>query len=424
MKRRWLAWGALATVFLLVNLHRLSTAVLSERLTVAFGTTAAQLGTLHAAFFYIYAAIQIPTGVLTDRFGPRYVGSIGAVVISIGAIGFALSDSYLAALLSRALVGTGSGVIFVSILRFCANWYRADEFATMTGLTIAVAGLGAILATTPLALAVESFGWRSTVFGLSVVGFGAAVAVYVFARSSPADAGLEPIEGVPEQPSVTLAETVDYLRLLARDIDQWLLSIISFAALGTLLTLLGLWGIPYLVVVYGLDVTTASYFTLLGSVGMLTGPPIIGWVADRLNRQFPLMVVGVGLFAVAIGVVPVFGRPPLVAVAGSYFFSGFFFGAAMLGYAIVKNRYPAEASGIATATINTAGFVGGASLPTLMGLALDAYRTDEVVGGTVAYTQFGYRVAFALAAGTIALAFCCSLVLFVRHAGDEAETSL
>ncbi len=132
-KRRWLAWGALAVVFLLVNLHRLSTAVLSERLTADFATTAAQLGTLHASFFLIYAAIQIPTGVLADRVGPRHVGSIGGVVLSVGAIGFAVSDGYVLALASRALIGLGSGVIFISILRFCANWYRAGEFATMTG---------------------------------------------------------------------------------------------------------------------------------------------------------------------------------------------------------------------------------------------------------------------------------------------------
>ncbi|MFT4904410.1 MAG: sugar phosphate permease, partial [Natronomonas sp.] len=80
-KRRWLAFGALATIFLLANLHRLSTAVLSEQLTADFDTSAAQLGTLHASFFYIYAAIQIPTGVLADRYGPRYVGSTGAVVL-------------------------------------------------------------------------------------------------------------------------------------------------------------------------------------------------------------------------------------------------------------------------------------------------------------------------------------------------------
>ncbi|XVH33019.1 MFS transporter [Haloferacaceae archaeon DSL9] len=413
-KRRWLAWGALATVFLVVNLHRLSTAVLSERLTADFDTTAAQLGTLHAAFFYVYAVVQIPTGVLADRVGPRYVGSVGAVVLSTGALGFALSDGYIAAFLSRALIGLGSGVIFISILRFCANWYRPDEFATMAGLTAGVAGLGAILATTPLALTVEAFGWRPTVLGLAVVGVVAGGAVFLLARRSPAAAGLDPIDDVPEQPSASLSEARRHVRTLARDREQWLLSGIFFAAMGSLLTLLGLWGVPYLVVVYGLDVTTASYYTLLGSLGMLLGAPALGRLSDAIGRRFLPMAVGLGLYAVALGIIPVVGRPPLFAVAASYFLSGFLTGAAVLSLSVVKERYPPEASGVATATVNGAGFVGAAVFPTLMGVALDAYRTGEEVGGTVVYTEFGYRVAFGIIAGAVALAFVCSLWLLVR----------
>ncbi|WP_440764228.1 MFS transporter [Natronorubrum sp. DTA7] len=420
-KRRWLAWGALVIVFLLVNLHRLSTAVLSERLTADFGTTAAQLGTLHASFFLIYAAIQIPTGVLADRLGPRYVGSIGAVVLSAGAVGFALSGSYLAAFGSRALIGLGSGVIFVSILRFCANWYRADEFATMTGLTGSVAGLGAILATTPLAVTVGLFGWRETMLGLATVGFVAAGAVYVLARQSPADAGLEPIEGVPEQPSVSLEEIGGHLRTLVRDVDQWLLSIVFFAGNGAMLTLVGMWGVPYIVVVYDLNVTTASYFTLLASIGVLFGPTTIGWLSDRQGQRLLPMTVGIGLFAVALAAVPVFGRPPLAVIAVSYLACGFLFGAAMLSLSVVKERYPAGASGVATATVNTAGFVGGTILPTVMGMALDAYQTGETVGGTVAYTEFGYRIAFGILAGTVAIGFLCSCWLLVRD--RRARTS-
>ncbi|MDG5761413.1 MFS transporter [Natronococcus sp. A-GB1] len=414
-KRRWLAWAALATVFLLVNLHRLSTAVISEELTVDFETSAAQLGTLHASFFLIYAAIQIPTGVLADRLGPRYVGSIGGIVLSLGAVGFALSGSYLAAFASRALIGLGSGVIFVSILRFCANWYRPDEFATMTGLTGSIAGLGAILATTPLAVTVGQFGWRSTILALGIVGMVAAGAVFVLARQSPAAAGLEPIEGVPEQPDITLAELGTHLRTLARDLDQWLLSIVFFAGNGAMLTLVGMWGVPYIVVVYELDVTTASYFTLLASVGVLLGPTTIGWFSDRIEQRLLPMTVGIGLFAVALAAVPVFGQPPLAIVAVSYLACGFLFGAAMLSLSVVKERYPPSASGIATATVNTAGFVGGTILPAAMGVALDAYQTGETVEGTVAYTEFGYRIAFGILAATVAVGFCCACWLMVRE---------
>ena len=414
-KRRWLAWGALGVVFLLVNIHRLSTAVLSEQLTADFGITAAQLGTLHASFFIIYALTQVPTGVLADRYGPRYVGSGGAFVLSVGALGFVASNGYVAAFLSRALIGLGSSVIFVTILRFCANWYRTDEFGTMIGLTAGIAGLGAIFATTPLAVAIDRVGWRPTLTALGVLGFVGGALVFVLARKSPANAGLEPIDDVPEQPSVTLRETGAYLTELAGDLDQWLLSIVFFATNGTVLTVIGLWGVPYLVVVYDVSVTTASTYTLLGSIGILVGGPAVGWVSDRLGRRILPMIAGLSAFLAALLVVPVVGKPPLALVAAAYFVIGFAVGFAMLALSAVKEKYPPDASGVATATVNAWGFVGATVLPTLMGIALDEYRTDDTVAGSVVYTEFGYRVAFAITAVAVVVAICSATTLYVRE---------
>ncbi|MFO8116286.1 MAG: MFS transporter [Halorubrum sp.] len=413
--RRWLGWGSLAVVFLLVNVHRLSTAVLSEQLIDAFGITAAQLGTLHASFFVIYAIVQIPTGVLADRYGARYVGAAGAVVLSAGAIGFTLSGSYLTAFLFRGAIGLGSGVIFIATLRFCASWFRVDEFATMTGVTTGIAGLGAIFATVPLAVAIDRVGWRSTVLALAVAGFLAAAAVFALVRRSPRDAGLDPIENVPEQPSIAIDETAGHLRALLSDVDQWLLSIVFFSAMGSILTVIGLWGIPYLVVVYGLDVTTASSFALVGAIGMLLGAPAMGRVSDRLSRRLTPMIAGLGLFTLVLAIVPVFGDPPLAVVGAMFFLIGFSLGFVMLALPIIKERYPSSASGVATATVNGAGFMGGAVLPTAMGLVLDGYRTGDVVSGAVVYTEFGYRIAFSVTTVAVGLAFCSAVWLAVRE---------
>ncbi|MDR5674093.1 MFS transporter [Halalkaliarchaeum sp. AArc-GB] len=414
-RRRWLGWGSLIGVFLLVNVHRLSTAVLSEELIAAFGVTASQLGTLHASFFVIYALVQIPTGILADRYGARFVGTAGAITLSAGAVGFALSNGYLAAFLSRALIGLGSGVIFISTIRFCANWFRAREFATMTGLTAGMAGLGAIIATTPLAMLIGALGWRPTILAFAAVGFLAGAGVWVVVRRSPAEAGLEPIENVPEASSVTLEETLGNLRRLLGDPDQWLLSIVFFSAMGTILTVIGLWGVPYLVVVHDLDVTTASYFTLIGAVGMLLGGPVVGWISDRLGRRLLPMIVGLGLFTVALAVIPVSGSPPLPVVALAYFVIGLGLGFTALALPVIKELYPAEASGVATATVNGAGFLGAAVLPPVMGIALDQYRTGEIVAGAVVYSEFGYRIAFAITTVAVALSVCCAIWFSLRQ---------
>jgi MFS family permease len=155
----------------MVSIHRISTAVLAGRLTVAFDTTGAALGTLHASFFYIYAAMQLPAGFVADRVGSRRAVTAGTLVMSVGALLFSVADAYAVAFLARALIGLGGSLLFIAILRFCANWYRPTEFARMSGLTIAGAGVDGVLGTTPLAVGGAANGWRTARFGLGLAGF-------------------------------------------------------------------------------------------------------------------------------------------------------------------------------------------------------------------------------------------------------------
>lgn len=413
-RRRWLAFAALAATYALVSVYRLSTAVLAEELTRAFTVTGTQLGTLHASFFYVYAAMQLPAGVFADRLGARRTVTVGALVMSVGGFAFAAAGSYPTAFAGRALVGFGGSVLFIAILRFCANWFRPAEFARMSGLTIAVAGFGGVLATTPLALAVVAFGWRQTVAGLSAVGLGLAAMAYLVARDSPENAGLDSIGGVPTPGSPSLRAVGGNARRVLAQPVTWLCGAILFAGTGVNITVFGLWGIPYLVQTYGMSTTVASTFTLLGSAGILVGPPTIGFVSDRLGSRTGLVVVGMGLYALGFVALAVVGRPPLVLVAFVFFAAGALAGAYALTYAVVKERHDATASGVSTGTVNTMAFTGAAVLPTLMGLALDSYWTGETIGGARVYTEFGYQVAFGLAAVVSLFALASAIALHLR----------
>lgn len=409
--RRWLLWGTLAIVFLLVNVYRLSTAVITEQLMAAFALSGAQLGTLHAAFFYVYALMQIPTGILADRVGPRLTATAGAFVMSLGAIWFALAGTYPAAFAARTLIGLGGSVIFVSILKFCANWFRADEFATVTGLSFAISGVGGVLATTPLALVVGTAGWRTTIASLGTVGLAFAGLTFALVRDSPERAGLPPIEGVPERPTPSMGEVREHVARVLRDRWTWVVSLMLFCITGLNLTLFGLWGIPYVVQTYGVSVAYASVFTLLGSVGVMVGPPAIGWFSDRIGRRTELMIASGTGYTVALAVIAVVGDPPLVVVAIAYFLVGSLMGGFVLSYTMMKERHPPAASGIATGTINGTAFLGAAVLPTVMGWALDAYWTGELVDGARVYTATGYRVAFAIATTCGLVALVCAVWL-------------
>ena len=425
-RRRWLLWGILATTFLLVNVYRLSTAVIAEPLMAAFGTTGAQLGTLHAIFFFVYAMMQIPTGILVDWLGPRRTATVGAAVLNVGALWFAAATTYYSAFGGRFLIGLGGSVIFVSMLRFSANWYRAEEFGTMNGLNFAVAGVGGILATTPFAILVDAAGWRWSVAALALVGLVLALVTFVAVRDSPARAGFSPIEGVPEQPRLSIAESVSFLTDVLRDRMTWLIFLLLFCTGGVNLTLFGLWGIPYVVQVYDTTVTVASVFTLLGGVGAVLGPPAIGRLSDRIGRRTELVVVGTALYTLTLGVIAVYGDPPLAVVGIAFFLTGVLFGTFVLTYPIIKERNPGRASGIALGTINGAAFFGAAVFPSLMGRALDEYWTGELVGGVRVYTVSGYQMAFVLATIAGLISFVCAVWIHYRTTGLTAssETNL
>jgi len=427
-RRRWVVWGVLALGFLLVNVHRLSSAVLSEDLMRAFDATGSQLGTLHSAFFYIYAPMQVLAGVFADRLGIRTTATGGVFVMSIGGVAFGLAPVYPVAFLARVLIGLGASVVFIATLRFCSNWYRPDEFATMSGLTIAVAGLGGILATTPLAVVRATLGLRATLLALGLAGFFIAALVWLLARDTPADAGLDTIESVPSAPTLALREVVANVRSVLGSRETWLAGFAMFTSTGLNLTVLGLWGVPYVAQVYDLSITAASTTVLLGSVGLLLGPPTIGRVSDALGRRTELMIAGALLYTGAFTLLALAGRPPLPAVGLVFFAVSFLAGSYALSYTVIKNRHRSEASGVATGAVNALAFSGAAVFPTVMGAILDAFWTGETVAGARVYTLVGYRVLFGLAAAMGLVSLTCVTWLHLRTSGtgvaaegDEGE---
>ncbi len=419
---RWVLWSALAAGFLLMNFHRVSSAVLADDLTRAFDTTGTELGLLHSSFFYIYAALQLPAGLLVDRAGSRRVAAWGLAVMSVGVVGFALAESLLWGFLARALVGLGGSVLYVATLRFCANWYRRDEFATMTGWTVAAAGLGGVLATTPLALAVAVVGWRGTLLATAVVGGALAGAVYLLVRDRPSDGGFDPVEGAdPPDRDVDLGTVATNTRHVLGERETWVMGVMLFFVIGTNFTVLGLWGVPYIAHVYDVSVAHASAYVLVGNVGLIVGPPVMGTLSDRVGRRTDLILASAVAFTLAYGTVFALVSPPLPVFGALLFLALFTNGGILLAYTVAKERHATTASGTITGTINSIGYFGAAVFPALMGGALDAYWTGATIDGARVYTATGYRVAFGMATVAGVVAVVCAGWVHVRLAGTASE---
>jgi sugar phosphate permease len=390
-----------------MSFTRVSTAVLAESLTLALNITATELGLLHSSFFYLYAAMQLPAGLLVDRYGPRRVAGTGTFVMGFGAAAFAMSDSFLLSFLARALIGFGGSVIFLAILRFAVTWFRADEYATVTGVTIGVSALGGIIATTPLAIAASVIGWRSSMLAVGSFCVVSALFIFLSVRDQPTDStdnkSPEPTtEGTP-------TSLRDDLRNVLGGSDVWVLSILNFLILGVNFTIIGLWGVPYLVHLYDLSVARASLYVLAGNVGLLIGSPLFGWIADRLVAHTALVLISTLVFCAVFGTLSALGTPPLAVVGILFFMAMFVNGGVSLAFTVGRQRHPDKLSGTVSGIINSVGYSGAAVVPALMGVVLDVFWTGKTVDGTPVYSFTGYRVAFSIATIAGILALACAL---------------
>lgn len=415
-RRRWIGWILLTSIFIIGSFHRVSTTVIADELMRAFTTTGAQLGLLHASFFYIYAALQLPAGALIDRAGVSKIAIAGALVMSLGAVIFAVSGTFTIGFLGRAFIGLGSSVIYLTVLRYCANWYRSDEIATMNGLTIAGSGFGALLAATPFAFVVGHLGWRDSIASIGVIGILIAGLIYVIVNDTPRSAGFEPIEGVTASAGVSLVTLRKNAEAVLRDTGTWLLGLILFFGLGVSFTVLGLWAVPYFVHSYGVTVQQASNYLFIAQIGFLLGPPAFGWLSDRIHQRTYLIILATVIFTVSYAVLAATGVPPLVVAGGLLFLVQLMNGGFALTYIVAKERHPAEASATAMGAINSVGWLGAAVYPAILGAVLDVFWAGETVAGARVYTLVGYRAAFAIATVSGLLILGCAIAI---HRNDR-----
>src|SRR5512147_1336107 len=172
---RWLVFALASAAFFLSFFHRVAPGALAGELTSTFAVGGAALGALAATYFYIYAVMQLPTGVLVDTLGPRLVLTVGGVIAGVGSIIFGTAESVGAAAAGRTLAGLGVSVAFVCLLKLNASWFEERRFATMSGFGNVIGIVGALIATAPLAWFITIVSWRSVFVAVGLASLGVAV---------------------------------------------------------------------------------------------------------------------------------------------------------------------------------------------------------------------------------------------------------
>jgi sugar phosphate permease len=390
-----------AAAYLLSYVYRNMNAVISPDLTASLGISASSLGLLTSAYFVAFAAMQIPAGMLLDRYGPRRVEPVLLMVAGCGALAFATSDSVGGLTIGRALIGVGVSVCLMAPLKAIAAWYPVERHASLSGWMMVAAGIGALLSTAPLAAALSLVSWRTIFLALAASTFAAAAAIFLLVPDTPR----------PQNAAGWSAQWHG-VRSVFRSGRLWWMAPLGSAGIGSFMAIQGLWSVPWLIEVNGYDRETAAAHLLVMSAAVLGGYLGIGIFATRLARlgisNRHLFAGGFGLNIVALMLITV--QAPWTYLLWALY--GLGAAVNVLGFTLLGQGFPRELAARSNTAFNLLMFSASFAMQWGIGLIVDAAGSRFAMG-----TAPALELAFTLVIGIDFLAYGWFVFGWRRHAG-------
>lgn len=410
----WTIWGLGAILYLIGFYQRVAPAVMTAELMTDFQISAAVLGNLSAFYFYSYVAMQVPTGILADTWGPRRLLTVGALVCGLGTLLFALAPGLLWANLGRLLIGGSVAVAFVGMLKLAAHWMAPRQYALAAGLALFVGIVGAVLAGVPLQLLVAQFGWRPVMLASAILPLITGAAIWWLVRDDPQEKGFASYAHTPAgSDSGPRPGFLAGLAEIFRYRNAWLLCLIPGGVVGAVLTFSGLWGVSFLTSHYGLPATQAAAVNTTLLVAWAVGGPIFGALSDRIGRRKPLYVGGCAVMALCWALIILVPHLPVWLLVVLLAVAGFASGCMVVGFAFLRESVPAYLSGTSAGVLNMSVMMGPMILQPAVSWMLDQRWQGDMLDGVRRYSLEAYQAGFSLMLVWAGLSFL--FILFTRE---------
>lgn len=415
MRFRWLIFVVLTLAYFFVYFHRLSLSIVANDLIADFKTTASVMGLLGSIYFYCYAFMQFPAGLLSDSLGPRKSVTFFLIIASAGSIIFGFAPTIKIAFLGRVMVGLGVSMVFIPTMKILSRWFHPHEFAFMTGILNAVGGMGVLAATWLLAVMTLLFGWRISFELIGCCTFIIVVLVWFVVRDRPEDKGWPSIEELDKKRDDKVAQPTTQISLLEgarRVISEkyfWPVAIWFFFDCGVFFAFGGLWGGPYLMHVYGMSRAQAGTVLSMIAWGMIIGSPPLGFLSDKVmkSRKKPFILCNLVL-VIELAFLSIYptGLSHITLYILFFIFSICSSSVVIFGFTIIKELFPMEIAGTSTGMVNLFPFLGGAVFMPLLGRVLDAYPKSDTGG----YSLEAYSMLIIILLGASVLSLICTFL--------------
>lgn len=413
LARSWLIWSCAALFFFYQFLLRVSPSVMTHELMGDFHVDACALGTLTSFYFYAYAALQLPVGTLLDKFGPRRLLTIAALICTVGSLLFASAETIMVASLGRFFIGAGSAFGFLSCMKLGTLWFPPQRIAMVVGLTLLLGFSGAMSGSYPMSFLVAALGWRHAMWITAGGGIFLSLLIARIVRDRPPHTLRIYIERHHTYGSPTLTIWQGFQIILKKG-QTWLLAFYGIMMFVPLVGFADIWGIPFLIQVHHMDKHDASFSTSALYLGVALGTPFFAFLSDSF-KQFKISLFISALGALLPFALIIYGSNfPFLFVVAILFIAGMLLGGQFMAYSIVCEINPLSVSGMATGFQNMVCLLSGVIFQPFIGWLLDLFWVNTFENGIRHYTSTAYQVA--LTSIIIALFLATLTSIFIREA--------
>lgn len=385
----WLIWLLSAFFMFYKNAIEVSPGVMTGHLMSSFKIDGAQLGNLAACYFYAYLLMQIPAGILIDRYGPRKVTTIAIAVCAMGSLLFCNTDSLFLAQTGRFLAGGGAAFAAINCLKLIANWFPMRRFAFMAGLMMTVGMLGAVGGQAPLLLLIKFMGWQQAMNLVAIIGVILAILFWMVVRDrSHKHHHLFEVNLTPEKTDIFKS-----LKQIFSNRQAWMLSWYSGLAFAPVVVFGGLWGVSFMKEAFHLSHTSAAHSLSLIFFGFALGAPFAGWFSDWMGKRRPVMFAGTFLALIALTLVLYMPNMPIPLMVACMFLFGFFISFFLLCFTMIREINAPALAATAVGFMNAFDALFGAFSDPLTGKLLDMGWQGGFADGARIFPVAVYKLA-------------------------------
>jgi len=399
----WIVWFLGSLCFFFAFFQRVTPGVMVDELMRDFAVTAAVVGNLTAFYYYAYASLQIPIGVMVDRWGPRRMLTVAIALSAVGGLIFAATENLWLAYLGRMLIGAGSAVGWVGTLKLIAVWFPARRFAFLSGMTSALGMVGAIAGQAPVAMMVNSFGWRTTLVVIAGMAILLACAIWVIVRDRPS--------GRRDDKTLSMRELMQGLRGTLKTRQTWIIAVLCGSLTAPQAAFAAVWGVPYLMEAFGLSRIEAAGSASFLLLGWGIGSPLGGWVSDYIGRRKPPLVLGALISLTTYSCIIYIPGLPLGAVQALLLINGIGGATMVLCFATAREHNVAAAGSAAVGLVNTATMGFSAASQPLVGWILDINWDGGMENGVRVYDIVAFKWGLFTLVGSSAFALIAALLV-------------